>query len=120
MPLKSERFYKRSFVVCLVLAIVIKAVRGSFYGSNDILDIFLGSSPSFLYLFGLISLIPIVKSDIEFPAFKKLAIVCTLGALVYELEQYWTSRVFDTYDIIATVLAITAMLVIHKRKWLNT
>jgi len=120
MSLKSERFYKRSFIVCLVLAIVIKAVRGSFFGSNEILDIFLGSSPSFLYLFGLIALIPIVKSGIEFSAFKKMAIACSIGALAYELQQYWTSRVFDTFDIVATALAIITMLILHNRKTSNT
>jgi len=116
MAMRSKIFYTISFIVCLILAIVVKLTRQTFLGYSEILDIFLGSSPSFLYLFGIISIIPVLKKNMEFTSYWKTALAVTLGALLYELEQAWTSRVFDCYDIIATALAFAVMIVIHNSK----
>lgn len=40
----------------------------------------------------------------------------TAGALTYEMEQYWTSMLFDLGDIIATLLAAILMLYLHQNK----
>lgn len=119
MSFKSNNFYKISCVLCLVFAIAIKGIRIKYFGVNDTFDVLLGSAPSFLYLFGLISFVPIVKFQIEFSAFLRTAVGLTLGALAYEFEQYWSSRTFDLYDVIATILALVTVLVVHHRKWLS-
>ena len=36
-----------------------------------------------------------------------------LGALTYEIEQYWSSRVFDLYDVVAILLAFFVFLFVH-------
>ena len=36
----------------------------------------------------------------------KTMIAVSCGILVYELEQYWTDRTFDYFDIIATILGL--------------
>jgi ribose/xylose/arabinose/galactoside ABC-type transport system permease subunit len=120
LSFRNKEFYIISFIVCLVLAIIVKFTRHSFFGNSEFLDILLGSSPSFLYLYGLISIIPVIKNNLEFTSYKKLAFMVTLGALTYEVEQVWSSRFFDYYDIAATILALTLMLVIHSSKQSKT
>jgi len=116
LSFRSKKFYIVSFVTCFLLAIAVKIIRPIYVGSNEFLDILLGSSPSFFYLFGLIAAIPVIKKDMEFTSYKKVALMITLGACVYESEQIWTARVFDFYDVVATLLAITIFLVIHSVK----
>jgi hypothetical protein len=89
-------------------------MRSEFFGINTFLDIFLGSSPSFLYLFGLIALIPVIQPKISIKTFNKSVLMLTAGALVYEMEQYWTSMYFDFSDIFATVLAGLVMFAVHR------
>jgi len=36
-----------------------------------------------------------------------------LGNLIYEIEQCWSSRIFDLYDVIATLLALSLFLLVH-------
>lgn len=111
---KSKKFYCVSFLSCLILALLIKFSRDKYFGVNEVLDVSLGSAPSFLYLFGLICCVPLLKKNIEIAAYKKTAWGCTLGALAYEAEQIWTSRQFDLNDVLATILALILFLVIHK------
>jgi hypothetical protein len=120
LSFRSKEFYIISSIVCLVLAIAVKLTRHNFFGNSEILDILLGSSPSFLYLFGLISSIPVIKNNMKFNSYRKTSFLVTLGALTYEAEQAWTSRAFDYYDIAATILALTLMLVIHSSKQSKT
>ena len=112
--LKSKKFYCVSFVSCLILALLIKFSRNKYFGLNEVLDVFLASAPSFLYLFGLICCVPLLKKSIEIAAYKKTAFLFTLGALTYEAEQIWTSRHFDLNDVLATILALILFLAIHK------
>ena len=116
VTLRSTNFYLVNFIMCSVLAIIVKAIRTNYYGINDLIDVLLGSSPSFLYLFGLIAFIPLVKRDIEPLKFKKYTLLITVGALTYEAEQYWTARIFDLNDVMATLLATSLMLLVHRRK----
>ncbi len=47
-------------------------------------------------------------------------IYCTIGVLVYEAEQLWTSRTFDYFDIFATISGLIFAISIFKiisRKW---
>ena len=77
------------------------------------LDIILGSSPSFLYVFGLSSLLILFTRKLKFESVIKYSFIVMLGALSYEIEQYWSSRVFDFYDVVATLLAFSLVLIIH-------
>lgn len=114
MQFKSKAFYTYSFLLCFLFAILIKFSRADLYGITLTLDVLLGSLPSFLYLFGIISAIPVFYKKLKFESYKKFALGLTVGALVYELEQYWTSRVFDVNDIIATLIAFSLITVLHR------
>lgn len=85
MQFKSKAFYTYSFSLCFFFAVLIKISRVNFYGINSALDILLGSLPSFLYLFGFISAIPVFYKKIKFTTYKNTAFGLTLGALTYEL-----------------------------------
>ena len=113
MSFRSNSFYIASAIACFVFALTIKLTRSSYSGESEFFLTLLGSLPSFLYLFGLISLVPIVKKDITYPVFIKTAFFITLGALAYEFEQAFTSRVFDYYDVLATTLALLLMMRVH-------
>lgn len=114
--IRDKKFYLASFIICGVFAIIVKATRSNAFGLNHFGDVFLGSSPSFFYLFGILSIIPIIQPKITIKTFNKSTLMLTLGALIYELEQYWTSMVFDLGDIIATLLAAILMLALHQNK----
>ena len=114
MSFRSISFYIASFMTCFIAALIIKFSRQSHSSDNEFIIILMGSLPSFLYLVGLIALIPIVKKDITFPAFIKASFFLTLGALAYEFEQAFTSRTFDYYDVIATISALLVMLGVHR------
>lgn len=44
----------------------------------------------------------------------KTMIYVTVGLLIYEIEQNWTDRVFDYFDIIATVVGFVISILIFK------
>jgi len=44
----------------------------------------------------------------------KTMIYITSGVIIYEIEQIWTSRIFDYMDIIASVLGLVVAILIHK------
>jgi hypothetical protein len=116
VPFRDKNFYIASFIICLVFAIIVKLTRTDVFGTNSVLDLFLGSSPSFFYLFGILSIIPVVQPKINIKTFNKSILMLTAGALTYEMEQYWTSMFFDLGDIIATLLAAILMLSLHQNK----
>ncbi len=116
LSFRAKSFYISSFIICGVFAIIVKVTRSDVFGINSFWDVFLGSSPSFFYLFGIISIIPIIQPKINVKTFKKSVLMFTAGALTYEMEQYWTSMFFDLGDIIATLLAALLMLSLHQNK----
>lgn len=113
MTFRSINFYIASFMTCFIAALIIKFSRQSYSSDNEFIIILMGALPSFLYLVGLIALIPIVKKDLTFAAYIKTSFFLTFGALTYEFEQAFTSRTFDYYDVIATILALLVMLGVH-------
>ncbi len=114
MSFRRKNFYIASFILCGTLAIAVQLTRAETTGINSLLDTFLGSSPSFLYLFGIMSVIPIVQPKVNIQTFKKYILWSTAGALTYEMEQYWTSMIFDLNDIVATLFAAVLMFVLHS------
>lgn len=109
MPVRDKNFYIVNFIICVTFAVIVKVTRTDLFGIHSFLDLFLSSSPSFFYLFGIMSIIPIIQPSIGNKAFTKSILMLTAGALTYEAEQYWTSMIFDLADIIATLLATSVM-----------
>lgn len=90
-----------------------KVFREELYGTNIVIDIFIGSTPSFFYLLGLMSLVAIFSQHLKLHSVLKTSFLLMLGALIYEIEQYWSSRTFDLYDVLATLLAFFVFLLVH-------
>ncbi len=111
--MRSNNFYILCFVISLLFSILVKIYRESLYGIYALLDIALGSSPSFLYFFGLSALVAILIRHSKFNSVVKIIFILMLGALTYEIEQYWSSRVFDLYDVVAILLAFFVFLFVH-------
>lgn len=112
--MRSKKFYIFCFLMCSLLSILIKVYREKLYGIDTLLDIILGSSPSFLYFLGLASLFTILTRQSKLCSNLKNSFILMLGALSYEIEQYWSLGVFDSYDVIATLLAFSIFLFIHN------
>jgi hypothetical protein len=70
-----------------------------------------GSAPSFFATFGAcflgLSFFPKHSAQVIFGI--------TLGQILYEIEQIWTSRTFDIGDIVAIILASFLCLYVHKK-----
>lgn len=114
MQFRKDSYYLTSVILCFTLAIFIKLHRKTDVVHHEFVQVLLGSLPSFLYLYGLVCLVPLFKKDLTVAGFVKSALFLTLGALSYELEQLYSSRVFDYFDIAATILALLIVLFVHK------
>lgn len=90
--------------ICFVITIFIKVGREHFWGGNWLADILLGSAPSFFFTSGIIFLIPIFIHPLNWRKFTTTSGFITFGAVMYEIEQFWTTRVFDINDLVATLL----------------
>ena len=117
--MRSNNFYILCFVISLLLSILVNVYRESLYGMNVLLDIVLGSSPSFLYFLGLSALVAILTRHLKFNSVLKITFILMLGALTYEIEQYWSSRVFDLYDMAAILLAFSVFVFAHLESLLE-
>ncbi len=85
-----------------LITVIIQSVRQYHWGISELLDLVIGSSPSFFYVVGLAFVIPIVKHSCAIRQFISTVVFIVLGALVYEYEQLLTHRQFDTNDLYAT------------------
>ena len=103
------------FIASLLIALLVKFNRERYYGTSESIDLLLGAAPSFFYLFGLLMLITFFSKPQEFSKFLKYAVFVSLGALAYELEQYWTERTFDIADIAASILATALYFCLQYR-----
>jgi hypothetical protein len=113
MKIKIDNtFHWITLVVSVGLGAFVKVFRLGFNDANhsDIVNVLLGSSPSFFYTVG-VCIIPLI-----FDTKKKVLsmIFLAIGSLTYELEQNWTERTFDSYDIIAIVLGCLIPLLVYK------
>lgn len=114
--LRDINFYITSFFISGICAIFIKLSRGNLFGINSDFDILLGSSPSFFYLFGVLSIVPVIHRKINVTTYRKYVLFIMAGGILYEMEQYWTSMIFDIGDVIATIFAGLLMLALHQKK----
>jgi hypothetical protein len=115
MNFYSKPFYFTMFIASLLVALLVRFNREKYYGTSESIDFLLGSAPSFFYLFGLLMLITIFSKAQKYSKFLQYAVFVSLGALAYELEQYWTERTFDIADIAASILATVLYLCLHSR-----
>ena len=111
--MRTKFFYCSSFIICLLITMGIKIFREKLYGISEFIDICLGSTPSFFYLFGLMSLFAIFNKHSSISSLFMNSFIIMLGALTYEAEQFWTSRFFDLFDVFATILAFIIFLFMH-------
>ena len=87
-------------VLSVLVAILTHTVRHYFNIENQILILIIASMPSFAAVLGL-SMIPIIINSKK-PLNAILGIAT--GLIIYELEQFYTSRTFDINDIAAIIL----------------
>jgi hypothetical protein len=98
---KMNLVFSIILVLFFVIAAVIQNVRELSFENHWLFNLFLGSSPSFLYSAGIILLVPIILKPNSHVKFIKSSIFVTCGALLYEVEQNWTNMIFDPNDMIA-------------------
>lgn len=107
----SKKTYIATLVVCVALATIAKLIRSEV--DTIWLSAVLGSAPSYFYLLGMSVAPAILMKNITYRGLLKILIGITLGALAYELEQNWTSRTFDSGDLIATLFAFLTVVLSH-------
>ncbi|WP_284218458.1 hypothetical protein [Agaribacter marinus] len=89
-------------------------MREKSHGVLSSVDIILGSAPSFFYVLGAILFVPLIDNTIKFKKFLTLASLIALGALIYEIEQIWTTLIFDYKDILATLAGYLIAILIFS------
>ncbi|MCK5847149.1 MAG: VanZ family protein [Bacteroidales bacterium] len=93
------------------IAILTHTIRHYFEIDSQFLNLIIASLPNFAAALGL-SMIPLIIKSKK-PIISTMGI--TVGLLIYELEQLFTSRTFDINDIIAILLgAIIGYIIIKK------
>lgn len=92
-----------------IAGMVSKVARDTSVDSTPV-DCLLGSAPSFFSILGVLFFSKVMvakeKYSYKYPAF------ILLGTLLYEIEQIWSNRVFDIYDILALLLGYFLFLII--------
>lgn len=95
---------KASFLIGLVFVIIgllAKSYYRNYIISHGIDDFGLANSlPSFLYVIGFSQLLQI--SSFRFPAL--VVLIVSLGSVIYEFRQYFSSGTLDMGDIIASLI----------------
>lgn len=110
---------KASFLIGLVFVIiglVAKSYYRSYIISHGIDDFGLADSlPSFLFVIGFSQILQI--SSFRFPAL--FILVVSLGSVIYEFKQYYSSGTLDVNDIIASLagglISYIILLYVAKR-----
>jgi len=112
---------KTSFITGLVFVIIgllAKSVYRNYINSHGIDDFGLaGSLPSFLYVIGFSQLLQI--SSFRYPAL--WIPVVTLGSVIFEFKQYYSSGTLDIRDIIYSLAGGVAsyLILVYIGKGVN-
>ncbi|MGM0582768.1 MAG: hypothetical protein ACQETL_18985 [Bacteroidota bacterium] len=113
MTLKYKK--KDILIICSLLAgllgFLVKIIYRPLIVENNINDYgFQGFAPNLFYTIGacLFAAYWVKKGQI------KTMIFVTVGVLVYETEQIWTSRTFDYLDVLATIIGLGISIPIFK------
>lgn len=94
-----------AFSICIIAAALLQDIRAKYFEVPELLKYVLGSAPSFFYVLGIISIIPVIERNLSLKRFIRLSGWFTLGACLFEASQLWTDSQFDFYDLFATVFA---------------
>ena len=94
-----------AFSICIIAAIFLQDIRAENLEVPKLTQYLLGSAPSFFYVLGIISIIPVIERNLSLKRFITLSSWFTLGACLYEVSQLWTDSHFDFYDILASIFA---------------
>lgn len=109
---------KASFLIGLVFVIiglVFKSYYRNYIVSHGIDDFGLANSlPSFLYVIGFSQLLQI--SSFRYPAL--VILIVSLGSVIYEFKQYYSSGTLDISDIVASLAGglISYFILIYVEK----
>lgn len=117
MIAKGDRFYFSiiAFLSILIATFIKLYLRPHYLGNNYFYKTLLGSLTNFFYVLGSTFIYPLFKNSISFKQYLNAVFFITLAAIVYEIDQLWTTtRTFDYLDIIATILAAILSVVIFK------
>lgn len=114
MPKNKFLISMALFFISVTFAIAIQNLRANIADLNSISSIIFGSAPSFLYVFGSLALIPVIKPNLTYSAYVKAALFFTLGACIYEITQLWTNAEFDPFDLFASAIAFVIMIFVYR------
>ena len=93
-----------------ILGFISKLIR-PWIINNEINDFSINEyAPSFFYIVGFCLFGAFVQNKKE----ERTMLFIAIGALIYELEQYWTSRTYDYKDILATVCGFCISILIFN------
>lgn len=106
-------------MACIITTVAIKSLRSQYHEVTEVLSLVLDVAPSFFYVFGGISLIPILNRDLSLRKFIEYSSFFTIGACIYELSQIWTSARFDIFDLLATFAAYILALHLNLNRELH-
>lgn len=100
-----KKVYLTVSIVNAALGFIFKLCYRNYIYNNNIKDFGIAdSAPNFFYTMGIIFLILYIKKEINKKVIKDTILFASAGVLAYEMEQYFTNRIFDFKDIIATIL----------------
>lgn len=105
------------FTLSAILSLAIKLNREVYIGINGGLDVLLGSVMSYLYVVILVSGYVTFAHSVTNRKLSNCIISITCGALLWEVHQAFIPEMyFDWNDIVATLMAFTALMLIQHYK----
>lgn len=105
------------FTLSAILSLAIKLNREVYIGINGGLDVLMGSVMSYLYVVILVSGYVTFAHSVTNRKLRNCIISITCGALLWEVHQAFIPEMyFDWNDIVATLMAFTALMLIQYYK----
>ncbi len=113
----NRAIYLIMFTLSALLSLAIKLNREVYIGINGGLDVLLGSGMSYLYVVILVSGYVTFAHSVTNRKLRNCIISITCGALLWEVHQAFIPEMyFDWNDIVATLMAFTALMLIQYYK----
>ena len=105
------------FTLSAILSLAIKLNREVYIGINGGLGVLMGSVMSYLYVVILVSGYVTFAHSVTNRKLRNCIISITCGALLWEVHQAFIPEMyFDWNDIVATLMAFTALMLIQYYK----
>ena len=113
----NRAIYLIMFTLSALLSLAIKLNREDYIGIHGGLDVLLGSVMSYLYVVILVSGYVTFAHSVTNRKLRNCIISITCGALLWEVHQAFIPEMyFDWNDIVATLMAFTALMLIQYYK----